>query len=187
MLPLYIILGVAGGGLALASAFLGGHGHDGDVSHDLDHHGEVDHHGDGDSAMWLPFLSLRFWTYGLMVFGLCGWLLTIEGSNPAASILMISIITGIVMGTAVSNLMRILKRMQVDSNTNSADLLGMSALVTVPIRSKLDGKVRATIKGDLLDFLARSNDEREFESGEEVVIVAVENDRVRVIAKSELI
>ncbi|MEQ1820940.1 MAG: NfeD family protein [Fimbriimonadaceae bacterium] len=181
MLPIYIILGVAGGGLALASAFLGGHDHDGDVSHDHDHHGE------GDAGMWLPFLSLRFWTYGLMVFGLCGWLLTIEGSNPAPSILMISIITGVVMGTAVSYLMRILKRMQVDSNTNSADLLGMSALVTVPIRSNLEGKVRATVKGDLLDFLARSNDEREFASGEEVVIVAVENDRVRVIAKSELV
>ncbi len=172
--------------MALASAFLGGHDHDGDVSHEVDGHGDADHHGDGESAMWLPFLSLRFWTYGLMVFGLCGWLLTIEGSSLAATVLVISISAGLVMGTGVSLLMRTLKKMQVDSNTKTSDMLGMNGLVTVPIRTNAEGKIRASVKGDLLDFLARSNDDREFSAGEEVVIVAVEGDRVRVIAKEEL-
>lgn len=195
MLAIYIVAAIVGGGLLLASALTGGHGHDADhdfshdhdvASHDASTDHDASHEAGTDWAMWLPFLSLRFWTYALATFGLIGWSSEALTTTPSPTILMVSIIAGVVIGSAVATVMRYLMRANFDSAARSADLLGVTGKVTVPVQSAAEGKVRLTVKGDTIDFLALSNDDRSFPSGEEVVVVAVENDRLRVIPRSDL-
>lgn len=200
MLALYIVAAIIGGGLVLISALTGGHGHgDHDFSHDHDFSSDHDLSGDNphvdhvadnvigpDWAMWLPFLSLRFWTYALATFGLIGWASEALTSTASPTVLTVSIICGVVMGAVVATVMRYLMKTTFDSGARTADLLGVEGRVTVPVNPGLDGKVRLTVKGDTIDFLALSNDDRILTAGEEVVVVAVENDRLRVIPKTDI-
>lgn len=91
------------------------------------------------------------------------------------------------MGTLATTLMNVARRMSSDSSTRTQDLLGVEGKVTVPVHGLTEGKVRVNLRGDSIDFLALSNDNRSIESGESVVIVAVENDRLRVIPRADIL
>jgi len=193
MLTVYIVAAIIGGGLILMSALFdsgdhGGGDHDFNADHDASLH--VDHDtpgGFGDIAQWIPFFSLRFWTYALAMFGAVGWASTAFTNTAQATVLVGSIISGFVLGTIVATTMRIMTRASSDSSVRTEDLLGAQGKVTVPVHASTDGKIRLMLKGDSIDFLALSNDDRSLQPGEEVVVVAVENDRLRVIPKTDLL
>lgn len=197
MLTVYILSTIIGGGLLLLSAFVG-HDHDSDFSggHDVDHsadhdvshdHDGTDHTGGNELLSWLPFLSLRFWTYGFALFGGVGWGLTALTNTSSGATLGWAIGAALLMGTLATTLMNVARRMSSDSSTRTQDLLGVEGKVTVPVHGLSEGKVRVNLKGDSIDFLALSNDNRSIESGESVVIVAVENDRLRVIPRADIL
>jgi len=184
MLALYIVAAIVGGGLVLMTLF-SGHG---DAGHEVsaDHDVSGDHdiaHGD----VWLPFLSLRFWTYFLMVFGLTGISLTTIARSVEPVAALLSAGTGLGVGLVVSFLLHWAKRMQADNATRSQDFLGREATVIVPIRPGLEGKVRVEVKGETIELLALPYEEREIAREENVVIVSLENDRARVIPRDELL
>ena len=86
MLSAYIVCFLAGG-IVLGASMFGGHDSDsGDAhvgdAHVGDAHGGTDHAGHHEWAARLPFLSLRFWTWGVTFFGLAGLALTL-GGTPA--------------------------------------------------------------------------------------------------------
>src|SRR5215213_4528186 len=82
---LYIAALIIGLGVLSLSFFLGGHDGDGSVdgdgdaaAGDADAHAEHDHgdsHGHAGAGAIAIFLSLRFWTFGLLAFGLVGSIL----------------------------------------------------------------------------------------------------------------
>lgn len=196
MLTVYIVSAIIGGGLILLSAFVG-HDHDSDfagghdvghdVSHDHDTAGSEHEHSGGELLSWLPFLSLRFWTYGLALFGGIGWALSALTPTASPTILGISLTVGVLMGTLAATLINVARRMSADSSTRTQDLLGVAGKVTVPVHGASEGKVRVLVRGDSIDFLALSNDNRSIPTGESVVIVAVENDRLRVIPQTDIL
>lgn len=201
MLTVYILSTIVGGGLLLLSAFAG-HDHDAGVGdHDFSHAGPdvgghdvgQDHGADGhaeggnDFLSWIPFLSLRFWTYGFALFGAVGWGLTALTTTASPTVLAAAIGTAVLMGTLAATVMNIARRMSSDSSTRTQDLLGAEGKVTVPVHGLSEGKVRVNLRGESIDFLALSNDDRSIQSGEPVVIVAVENDRLRVIPRSDIL
>ena len=195
MLTFYIIAAIIGGGLLLVSLLFGGHhggdgGHDLDAHNDVDLHHELDHdhdHGGHEGHIWLPFLSLRFWTYFMATFGGCGLLLTKYTSIPEPGVSWMSAGSGFAVGLCVAILMRLARRMETSSEASTKDLLGKTAQVLVAIRPGQEGKVRTTIKGDTIEFLALPHESQVLEPGIEVVIVSVENDRVHVVPVAGLL
>lgn len=192
MLSAYIIAAVVGIGLAAASAFLGHHDTDHDASfdhgHDFDHGGDADHdHGDADTdGPWIPFFSIRFWTYFLFGFGATGVLLHYLVRSPEPTTAITATSTGFMLGLLVAGIMRWLQKQQNSSMTSTKDLQGAVGRVSVAIAAGMEGKVRLTLNGETLDFLALSDQGQTIHLGSEVVVVSVENDRAVVMPITEI-
>lgn len=206
MLSLYIVCSVIGLALILLSVFAGHQDFSGgdtdvqfdhdtggfDAGHDIsmdqggiDHDSAVAEHA-GEAGAWLPFLSLRFWTYLSAGFGVTGLLLTLFTKTAPPAVLWLSLGTGLVCGFMVAYIYRALQVTSTDSMTREKDILGSHAKVLVAIREGQPGRVRCCVKGDWVDFVALSNDGSELEAGEDAVIVAMENGKAMVIPRSAI-
>ena len=182
MLPLYLAALGLGGVLIVASLVLGGHGEGGasdtpDVGGHLE--GEVDQALDKDldkdlagAGMWLPLLSVRFWTFALAGFGLTGSLLSLlsVAATPAA---LAATGTGLGVGWTVATVFRRLQRDQVTGTVGLAGLGGTEARVLLPVAPGDLGKIRVVVGGQDLDLPARTQDERRIERGESALVVEV--------------
>ena len=197
MLGAYIVAAIVGGGLILFSALAGmeshgdigggDFGHGGDVGHDAGVNHEVGHNHDssaGTGALWLPFLTLRFWTYAVGTFGLIGLLLSLTKVSTEPLTMVVSVATGILMGTIAALLVRMLSRNENSSSVSDQDFLGALAKVSVPIGA-LPGKVRTSVKGDIIDMVAVGENGEKFQQGEEVMIVGMEGNSARVVRKDD--
>lgn len=208
MLAAYIVAAIVGGGMIVFSALagLGAHADMGgsDFSHDVDTgQGGFDHSGpethdasqDGDNghdadqgtgALWLPFFSVRFWTYAVGTFGLIGSILSLTRVSIEPATLAISISSGVLMGTIAAVVVRTLAKAEHASAANQDDFLGALAKVTVSI-GELPGKVRTSVRGDIIDFVALGEQGEHFDQGEEVMIVGIEGDKARVARQTEFL
>lgn len=181
MLTAYIVTAVIGGVLILVSLF-GGADHDHSFDHDSGVSGDA-HHGH-DFHAWLPFFSLRFWTYLFLGFGLTGILLTLLTNVSSAFGTVISISVGLICGLAIAYTMRFLQLSETTSMASEKDLVGAEAKVLVPLHSDHPGKIRANVKGELIDLVALSDGKESIEAGEQVMIVELEGDRAKVVRRS---
>lgn len=200
MLALYVVTGIIGLGLIIVSA-IGGMGHDLDVDHnidiehsvDIDHDVDVDHGFDADHAhevahavsdVWLPFFSLRFWTYLLGGFGGFGVLLTLLGAGQEPTRMIASSIVGLIVGTGAASLYRWMNRNQLNSSVGERDFVGLVAKVLVAPQGNDPGKVRVEVKGDIIDMHAFPLEGHAIFQGDEVVVVSIDGTRLTV-AESE--
>lgn len=193
MLAFYILAAVVGGGLIVISA-LGGLGGHGDVDHagadhDLDHHGvetSKDHPTDmGDS--WIPFISLRFWTYFFGVMGLCGLLLTLFRASAEPTTGILSGVAGLACGIGAFSFYRWAKKTEPDSQVREQDMLGNEANLVVAVRPGQLGKVRMTVRGEIIDMLAASHDGTEIEAGTDVVVVGIEGNQAQIVRRTDIL
>ena len=193
MLAVYLFGAILGGGLIVFSALagmsshsdVGGHGLDHSSDHSSDHvagHGSV--HGTG--AAWLPFFSLRFWIYAVGAFGLTGAGLTFFKASQEPATLVIATVAGLLMGFSAATIVRLLSRAESTSGLLENDFLGAIAKVSVPIGT-LPGKVRTSIKGEIIDLVASCNDGESFSIGDEVMIVDVEGNSVTVARQADFL
>lgn len=193
MLAAYIVAAIVGGGMIAFSALAGAEahhdvggdmgGHDAHVGHDADQ--GHDSHDQGDSgSLWLPFLSLRFWTYLVGTFGLMGLVLTLCKASAEPATAVISGVCGLVMGTFAAGLVRYLSKNEHSANVSDEDFMGALGKVTVGI-SALPGKVRTSVKGDVIDVIALGENGEQFAQGEEVMIVGFEGQTARVVRKDD--
>lgn len=176
------VLAHVGGGEAHAEHELDGGDHEieaGESHAETDHAGEASHGAPTflGAAAGL-FLSMRFWTYALLAFGMVGsalHYLRLSGATAAAAT---ASICGVVAGLAASALFRALKP-GVSSATTSEDAVGRLARVTVPIRKGGLGKVRVELKGTRVDLLA-TTDADEVGTGSDVVVVEFRGEHAHV-------
>lgn len=147
----------------------------------------ADHAPGADTApaaeFWIPFTSLRFWTYLTAVFGVTGIALTLFARTSEPFTLVVSAISGILMGLGASGLVRWLSKNESDSAISEQDLLGAEARVLVAVRGRLPGKVRLQAKGSTVDLVAIS--ESELRPGEEVLVIGFEGNHARVARKKD--
>lgn len=170
----YLVCAVVGGMLVVVSAL-------GDAVPATDSHLEPSDVGEaagpGHAVTWLPFLSLRFWTYALAAFGVTGLLLTRLAELGAFSGALVAAATGLTAGTGISYATRWLLERQTQSLVRASDLL--VGRVLVAIEGGKPGKVRFEVGGEIIDILAVGRDPELLAVGSEVVVL--EHDRAEAL------
>jgi membrane protein implicated in regulation of membrane protease activity len=137
-------------------------GHDADAAgHDLAH-------GDHDPPAWALVASLRFWSFGLLAFGLSGLLLTLFGLAGATAAATIAGVAGVASGVFASAVLRRMRIRSPSSQIAPRDVVGKIGRVLVPSDPAGRGKVRVEIKGGIVDYVAAS---REALQENDVVVV----------------
>lgn len=149
-----------------------------DVDADIDADADVDAHAgpglvkDADAGTWLPFLSVRFWTFGLASFGLTGTLLSLLGFGDALAA-PVSAGLGLCIGWAAAWAFRKLKGANVTADTGLSNVAGTEGEVLLPVGPGKRGKVRALIGGRWVDLLAETGDSGLLERREKILVVGV--------------
>jgi len=215
MLVLYVVALGLGGTLLAASLILGGD-HEGDVDgggapelsadadaggadvdHEIDH--DVDHAigahdtaGAGHAAFdavssWLPFASVRFWTFFLAFFGLTGTTLVVgDLSHSPPLIAGLSIGVGYLSGMSIVTTLRRLRAQRADSNLDREDYIGATGTVMLPVRKDHTGKIRLELKGRIVELLADTEEEQEsFEIKDRVMIYGITEDGRAIVTRPE--
>ena len=185
MLVVYILSALAGGILVAASALLGGGDHDTHFG-DTDFQG-IDGHDGVHSDVYLPFLSLRFWTYFAACFGITGWLLTAFTSTGPTMVAIIAAATGFIAGFATHVVMRLFKQGEADSGILVEHLVGKEGRVLVGISDGHEGKIRIEVKGELVDILAFTEEDVQLKPGDSALVVAIENGRANVVSYTAML
>jgi membrane protein implicated in regulation of membrane protease activity len=149
-----------------------------DADADIDgDHGHGDFHGD---AGFLPiFLSLRFWTFGLMAFGLVGTLLHYLRLAGGIVTPVVAVSLGLMCGFLASWVFRALTRADTTSGHHARDAVGQVGKVLVPFQKGGRGKVRIELRGQIHDFLVES-EEDEIKAGEIVLVEEVKESVLQV-------
>ncbi len=193
MLAIYLFSLALGGVLIVASIFMGSHDHS---AGELDAHAHMELEADHDLGMdhdlaehsqelaghdtWLPFLSLRFWTFGLAAFGLTGTLLQLTGISSLVSAL-VSAPMGLLTGTAVAWLFHYLRKTTVGQALDLHSLRGEEARVILPISSEKTGKIRIMLEHQVLEIPATTSEGQLLEPGSRVLLVSVEDGKADVV------
>ena len=193
MLPFYVGSLALGGVLIAAGILLGGDSDtdvdadidvdvDADVDLDLDLDADADADAeldassafikDADAGSWLPFLSIRFWTFGLASFGLTGSLLTLLGFGDGVAA-PVSAGLGVIIGWAAAWAFRKLKGANVSADTGLSNIGGTEGEVLLPVGPGKRGKIRALIDGRWVDLLADTGDGRLLQRREKILVVSV--------------
>ena len=181
MIGVYVGSAIFGTIVIGVSLVAGGHGGDADGDGTPDHagvdHGGVDHdHAGADYAhdvgkalevvkgaghdaqwLWMPFLSLRFWTFFLACMGLTGALLTLFGfSEPLVG--LVSFPFGAAIGWGTTQIFSKIRTDQVTAPTNLSNFAGLEAKVVVPIRIGEIGKIAVRTMAGRVEMQAKPGD-----------------------------
>lgn len=133
-------------------------------------------------TLWLPFLTIKFWTFGSCFFGLTGIVLSkLTPAIPQLAIASISVLIGSFCGTSMVWVLRNLRRHQADSLIRANDLIGLSGKVSIPFDSQSKGKVQLNVKGSTLNLVAFTDEEKGFNKGDRVLIVGLKNNQLWVV------
>jgi membrane protein implicated in regulation of membrane protease activity len=204
MLPVYGLCFIVGGIFVLLSAIGGLDGVDIADDFDLDIHppdpgdgaaiDDIDGGTQIDQTLtglrnrwWLPFLSLRFWTFALCFFGLTGLLIQLVQPNLAGWLgALIAVLMGLFCGLVAALVLRSLGRQSVSSLVRPEDLAGQIGTVEIPFDAQSRGKVYLNLSGSRVSFLAMTQEERDFQLGDSVLVVGLERDKLWVASAEGL-
>jgi membrane protein implicated in regulation of membrane protease activity len=177
---------LAFGGILLVASLVGGHDHaDHHAGDDLDQvHGHGHEAGPAaHAALVLPFLSLRFWIFGLAFFGLTGVvLLGLRLTSPLVAASLATAV-GLGFGYAAAWLFQTLARETVGQMASDGGHVGREGKLLLPVARGQRGMVRVTVAGVTTDLLAESDDERPMPADTSVLIVAM-RETVAIVERS---
>jgi membrane protein implicated in regulation of membrane protease activity len=150
VLILQIVMGGRGGGHHgdLGHAGHGGHGH-----------ASGTHAPDGEPALWTLFLTLRFWIFAALGFGLSGSLLHLFALAHPILTFGIAAAAGLCSGLFAALAFRVIKRGSTSTEARSSGAVGKLGRVVVPCGRGLTGQVRVELAGSLVDLMATTDDE----------------------------
>ena len=194
MLALYLAALIFGLGMALVQALSSSDaegaehpalpgGADGDAS--LTVHadpGGAGGHADSGGAGWASiFVSLRFYIFAAIAFGVVGAPVTAFGSVAPGLTFVVALLTGLFVGMATSLAFRALGKETLSSSASPSELRGQVGRVLVACEKGRRGKVRLTVRGQIVDFVA-TTDEPRLAPGAGVIVQEVHAERVHVCA-----
>lgn len=133
------------------------------------------------------FLSLRFYLFAAIGFGAVGAPVTLFGASSAALTLVVSLVTGLGIGCLAALGFRVLGRETLSSSARAEELIGQVGRVLLACERGKNGKVRLTVRGQIVDVVA-TTDEPRLAPGSGVIVQEVHAQRVHVCAApSELL
>jgi membrane protein implicated in regulation of membrane protease activity len=175
----YLAALVAALGVLLVQVFAGAHGgHHADVNAAHAAHAH-DANTEGEAAFWTVFLSLRFWLFAALGFGLSGSLLHWFGSVSPLATLLVAAGAGFGSGLFAALAFRLLRRGSAGTEARSSEAVGKLARVVVPCGRGVTGQVRIELGGSSVDLMATTDDDA-IARGEEVLIEDMEEGVARV-------
>ena len=142
-------------------------------------HGHGHGHGATDASVLATFLSMRFWTFLLMAFGMVGTLLHYLELASSVVTLVCAVAMGLASGFIASWVFRSLARAATSSGAAEGDTVGRVGKVLLPCRKDARGKIRIEVNGQMIDFLA-TTDEEELAAGEDVLVVEMRGEEAHV-------
>jgi membrane protein implicated in regulation of membrane protease activity len=151
---------------------------------------DTDHGGGGHDAdmalAWAPIGSLRFWVFLFTFGGGAGFALTKLGSSSViAGVGAASI--GWISGALAVTVIRSMTKHSASSEVASAELVGVTGTLVLPVAPGQPGKVRVEIKGRAEDFVAHGvEDGGNLPTGSTVLIVAEGERGSLLVAKHEM-
>ena len=167
------------------------HGHEPsllDVGADADGHLAGDAHAHADKAPahvhgdWASiFLSLRFYMFAAIAFGVVGAPATWFGVSSPALTLVAALVMGFVVGALASLGFRVLGRQTLSSGAEPRELVGHVGRVLVGCEPGGRGKVRLNVRGQTIDYIATTDDAR-LVPGTAVIVQEVHPERLHVCA-----
>ena len=171
----YAIALILGGGTVLLQVLTGG-----------DHHiGAADAALDGHHAPTGPgILSTRSVTFAAFAFGLVGSVLHVLRLASPGAVLALAVASGLVAGLAAGLAFRALGHASASGEAGFHEAKGQRARVLVPCARAQRGKIRARIKGQLVDMMA-TTDEKQIAAGQEVLIIDIKDDVAHVVSAPE--
>lgn len=148
------------------------------------HVGGADLHADGDGSsaahsetdvagFFALFLSLRFWVFALLAFGMTGALCTWLHLGNALVTFVLALAMGLGSGLLAAWVVHALGRATIGSSTSSDESVGAVGRVLLPCGRERPGKIRIQLRGQSIDLLARSDGE-EIPVGAAVLVEAVQ-------------
>jgi len=169
-----------------------------DVDADADVGGDIDfnyEHGyDGDIEVSIgrrfnPFVSFKFYTFGLAFFGLTGVLFTaLNLMQSSVGIFALSLGMGLFTGLAMAYVLFRLNASGGSEGITSRDYAGLPAKIMLPVSAERNGKVRLSIRGRIIEMPARAaDDEVVFDFGEDCYVLGIEDGVVQVVRPSALL
>jgi hypothetical protein len=189
--PMALYLGsLAFGGLFLGASLFGGHdghgggSHEGGGGHDAGHAGDT-HDAPAQHGAWLPFLSLRFWTFALAFFGLSGAALTAAGAVAAALVPAVAGAVGVGAGYGASRLLGGLARRPVGLLGPGSSHVGREGVLLLPVGPGRRGKIRLTIGDVTTDFVAETEGSELLAAGATAIVVGL-RDSVTLVERTPL-
>ena len=107
--------------------------------------------------------------------------------NQLLIIAGISVAVGIFGGISILLLLYFGRRNKVvNSLVRSHQIVGLSGTVEIPFDARSKGKVRVNVKGSFVEFVAFTDEPKEFSKGERVFIVEMKGNQVWVVAEDSL-
>ena len=95
------------------------------------------------------------------------------------TIVGISIAVGIFVGALIVWFIYFWRRKEiVDSMMKPEDLVGLCGIVELPFDAESKGKIRVDVKGSMVDLLALTDDQQEFQIGDRVLIIQMQENKV---------
>jgi membrane protein implicated in regulation of membrane protease activity len=185
LIALYLAALIFGLGVLLLQFILPSHGteHPGD-SDALDTHEQHSH--EGASGPLAVLLSLRFWTFGFLAFGMVGSLLHSFSLTSDAVTLVLALVMGLTSGALAAWTFIALKRGETASGVDARNCVGHIGRVVLALHRQQPGKVRIQLGGTTLDLVA-TTDESSLEQGAHVLIEEVRGTSVHVSRAPDLL
>lgn len=199
----YVFAFVLGGILLGASIVMGGESGDGDAPAlgeaeatadggelvPLGQQGLATTHGDAHGSLdgvLSSFLSLRFWTFFLAFAGLSGLVFELGAMvTPAWAAAVLAGGVGIISGQGAVTIFRALGTSESSTVAEASDFVGRTAKAQFAFGKGEVGKIRLDVKGTTVDLLASTDEATPFQTGDEVLVVAM-NDATAIVARSGL-
>lgn len=99
----------------------------------------------------------------------------------------ISIVVGIFFGALIVWFIYFWRRRQiVDSLIKAEDIVGLYGTVEIPFNADSKGKIRVDIKGSMVDLMAITDESREFNPGDRVFVIQMQDNKALVVSEKSI-